>query len=128
MGRSRSTILPGFVPTYAYTVLYLGLVVLLPLSAVFFAAGAKGGGHFVEAVTAPRVVASYALSFGTALAAAALNTVFGLLTAWVLVRYPFPGRRAVDALVDLPFALPTAVGSAKGRSTRASSSRRPGKR
>ncbi|MBI5016252.1 MAG: sulfate ABC transporter permease subunit CysT [Deltaproteobacteria bacterium] len=106
--RQRS-VLPGFGPALGFTLAYLGLVVLIPLSAAFFAAGAEGWPHFWETVTSPRVVASYQLSFGAALVAALVNAVFGLLVAWVLVRYSFPGRRLVDALVDLPFALPTAV-------------------
>lgn len=106
--RKRS-VLPGFGPTLGFTLGYLSLIVLIPLSATFFAAGSGGWGHFWETVTSPRVVASYRLSFGASLAAALVNAAFGLLVTWVLVRYPFPGRRFVDALVDLPFALPTAV-------------------
>jgi sulfate transport system permease protein len=92
-----------------YTVLYLGIVVLLPLSMLFLKTATMSWGEFWGAVTAPRVLASYRLSFGAALGGAALNGVFGLLVAWVLVRYEFPGKRMVDGLVDLPFALPTAV-------------------
>lgn len=92
-----------------FTLLYLSLIVLLPLSASFFAAGQKGWAFFWETITAPRVVASYRLSFLVSLVAALVNAFFGLLVAWVLVRYRFPGKRLVDAMVDLPFALPTAV-------------------
>ena len=103
------SVLPGFGIALGCTLLYLGLVVLIPLSAAFVKTFSLSWDGFVAAVTAPRVVASLKLSFGAALIAAAINAVFGLLVAWVLVRYPFPGRRLVDALVDLPFALPTAV-------------------
>lgn len=102
-------VLPGFGPTMGYTLLYLSLVVLIPLSALVVKAGGLTWKQFIEAVAAPRVIASYKVTFGTALAAAGLNAVFGVLVAWVLARYPFPGKRLVDALVDLPFALPTAV-------------------
>jgi sulfate transport system permease protein len=91
------------------TLLYLSLVVLLPLSAAFIKTAQMSWPAFVDAVTAPRVLASYRLTFGASLAAAAVNAAFGLLVAWVLVRYRFPGKRLIDALVDLPFALPTAV-------------------
>ncbi len=102
-------ILPGFAPTLGFTVFYLSLIVLIPLSAVFIKAGGHGFEAFWAAATAPRVVASYKLSFGTSLLAALINLVFGLILAWSLVRYEFPGKKLVDALVDLPFALPTAV-------------------
>jgi sulfate transport system permease protein len=105
----RRSVLPGFGPALGFTLLYLGLVVLLPLSAAFLKTFTLTWSQFVGQVTAPRVLAALRLSFGAALIAAALNAVFGLLVAWVLVRCPFPGRRVVDALVDLPFALPTAV-------------------
>jgi sulfate transport system permease protein len=105
----RHTVLPGFDLALGFAVLYLCLIVLLPLSAVFLKTFTVTWGTFVETVTAPRVVASYQLTFGCSLAAALVNTVFGLLVAWVLVRYEFPLKRIVDALVDLPFALPTAV-------------------
>ncbi|MBA2481351.1 MAG: sulfate ABC transporter permease subunit CysT [Planctomycetes bacterium] len=101
--------LPGFGLTLGFTVLYLGLLVLLPLSALVIKTLDMTWAQFWSTVTAPQVVASYKLSFGTALAAAAINVVFGLLVAWVLVRYHFYGKRFVDAMVDLPFALPTAV-------------------
>jgi len=105
----HNNVLPGFGPTMGYTLLYLSLVVLIPLSALVFRTAGLSWNDFLEAVAAPRVLASYRITFGAALAAAGINAVFGVLVAWVLVRYPFPGRRLVDALVDLPFALPTAV-------------------
>lgn len=101
--------LPGFGLSLGITVVYLGLVVLIPLSAAFLKASSLSLAQFWDIVSAPRVVASYRLTFGASLAAAIVNTVFGLVVAWVLVRYRFPGRRIADALVDLPFALPTAV-------------------
>lgn len=101
--------LPGFGPTMGFTLVYLGLLVIVPLVALLLRATSLGPGAFFSAVTSPRVLASYRLSLATAATAAAVNGAFGLLVAWVLVRYPFPGRRLVDALVDLPFALPTAV-------------------
>jgi sulfate transport system permease protein len=105
----RDAILPGFWPAFGFSVLYLSLIVLVPLSAVFLKTATASWAHFWAAVTSPAVVASYRLSFGASLAAAAVNVVFGLVVAWVLVRYRFPAKRLVDALVDLPFALPTAV-------------------
>jgi sulfate transport system permease protein len=102
-------VLPGFRLTLGYTILYLSLIVLLPVAAVFGKTLELGWGEFVDVVSNPRVLAAYRLSFGAALAAAAIDAVFGLLLAWVLVRYSFPGKRLVDALIDLPFALPTAV-------------------
>jgi sulfate transport system permease protein len=102
-------VLPGFHLTLGYTLFYLAVIVLIPLSGVFFKTAGLGLAPFWDVVTAPRVLASYRLSFGASLLAAGINTVFGLLLAWVLVRYAFPGKRLVDALVDLPFALPTAV-------------------
>jgi sulfate transport system permease protein len=92
-----------------YSVLYLSLIVLIPLLALFLKAGSMSWGAFWNTVTAPRVMASYRLSLGASLAGAAINAVFGLMVAWTLVRYDFPGRRIVDAMIDLPFALPTAV-------------------
>lgn len=109
MAKAKSSIIPGFGPTLGFTLFYLGLVVLLPLAALFLRAAGLGWEQFLAAAFSPRVMASYRLSFGGALAAAAVNVLAGLLVAWVLVRYPFPGRRLVDAMVDLPFALPTAV-------------------
>ncbi|MBT0652004.1 sulfate ABC transporter permease subunit CysT [Geomobilimonas luticola] len=107
--KRTNNVLPGFGPTMGYTLLYLSLVVLIPLSALVFKTAGLSWHDFLEAVAAPRVLASYRITFGAALAAAGINAVFGVLVAWVLVRYPFPGKRLVDALVDLPFALPTAV-------------------
>lgn len=105
----RRQVLPGFGLTLGFTLVYLSLIVLLPLSAVVIKTLSLTFAQFWDIVTAPRVLASYKLSFGASLLAAAINTVFGLLLAWSLVRYRFPGRKLVDALVDLPFALPTAV-------------------
>jgi len=102
-------VLPGFGLTLGYTMVYLSLLVLIPLSAVFVRSLGSGWGHFWEVVTAPRVIASLRLSFGASLLAALINVVFGLIVAWVLVRNTFPFKRLVDAMVDLPFALPTAV-------------------
>ncbi|MDP1930877.1 MAG: sulfate ABC transporter permease subunit CysT [Gammaproteobacteria bacterium] len=107
-GRHHS-VLPGFNLALGYTLVYLSLIVLVPIAAVFIRTAELSFAEFWEIVTAPRVVASYKLSFGASLIAAAINAVFGLMLAWVLVRYSFPGKRIVDALVDLPFALPTAV-------------------
>jgi sulfate/thiosulfate transport system permease protein len=105
----RHSVLPGFDLALGFALLYISLVVLIPLSAVFLKTFTLSWPAFWDAVSSPRVVASYKLTFGASLAAALLNAVFGLIVAWVLVRYRFPGRRLVDALVDLPFALPTAV-------------------
>jgi len=105
----RRNILPGFGLTMGFTLLYLSLIVLIPLSAAFIKTAGIPWARFVETVTSPRVVASYRLTLWTSLLAAGVNLVFGFLAAWVLVRYRFPGKRLVDALVDLPFALPTAV-------------------
>jgi sulfate transport system permease protein len=107
-GRHHS-VLPGFNLALGYTLIYLSLIVLLPVAAVFIRTTQLSFAEFWDVVTAPRVLASYKLSFGASLLAAAINAVFGLLLAWVLVRYSFPGKKIVDALVDLPFALPTAV-------------------
>jgi len=105
----RHSVLPGFDLALGFTLLYLGLIVLVPLSAAFLKTFTMTWPAFWDAVTSPRVVASYRLTFGASLAAALLNSVFGLVVAWVLVRYEFPFKRLIDALVDLPFALPTAV-------------------
>lgn len=105
----RYSPLPGFGLSLGYTIFYLSLIVLIPLSAVGSKTIGMGWEAFWSAVSNPRVVASYQLSFGASLLAAAVNVVFGLVFAWVLVRYRFPGKGLVDALVDLPFALPTAV-------------------
>lgn len=106
---SKPRVLPGFGLTLGYTLLYLSLVVLIPLAAVFLKTFSLDAATFWAAVTAPRVVASYRLTFGASFAAAIINAAFGVLVAWVLVRYSFPGKKLIDALVDLPFALPTAV-------------------
>lgn len=108
-GVRRFSALPGFRLTLGYTLVYLAIVVLIPLTAVGAKTYTLGWDGFWTAVSNPRVVASYQLSFGASLLAAAINVVFGLIFAWVLVRYRFPGKGLTDALVDLPFALPTAV-------------------
>ena len=110
-GRKRPLrrVLPGFNLTLGYTLLYLSLIVLIPLSALVLKTFTLTWEQFWAAVASPRVVASYQLTFGASLIAALVNVVFGLLIAWVLVRYDFPGKKIIDALVDLPFALPTAV-------------------
>ena len=105
----RHTVLPGFDLALGFALLYLGLIVLIPLSAAFLKTFTLTWDGFVAATTSERVMASYRLTFGASLAAALLNAVFGLIVAWVLVRYSFPGKKIVDAMVDLPFALPTAV-------------------
>jgi len=105
----RESVLPGFGLTLGFTLLYLSLIVLIPLSALILKTATLDWDAFLRAVTEPRVMAAYRLSFGASLAGALLNLVFGSIVAWVLVRYSFPGRRVVDAMVDLPFALPTAV-------------------
>ncbi|MDO9166928.1 MAG: sulfate ABC transporter permease subunit CysT [Rhodoferax sp.] len=102
-------VLPGFKLTLGYTVFYLSVIVLIPLSALVFKTFTLTWAQFWTAVASPRVVASYQLTFGASFVAALVNVVFGLLVAWVLVRYQFPGKKIIDALVDLPFALPTAV-------------------
>jgi sulfate transport system permease protein len=107
--RTPKRVLPGFNITLGFTLFYLSVIVLIPLSALFFKTFTLSWEQFVSAVTSPRVVASYQLTFGASFLAALVNAVFGLLLAWVLVRYEFPGKKLVDALVDLPFALPTAV-------------------
>src|SRR5688500_18016803 len=105
----RHSVLPGFDLALGFTLLYLGFIVLIPLAAAFLKTFTMTWPAFWDAVTAPRVMASYRLTFGASFAAALINAVFGLVVAWVLVRYEFTGKRLVDALVDLPFALPTAV-------------------
>jgi sulfate transport system permease protein len=105
----QHSVLPGFNISLGFTLLYLSLIVLIPLSAAFIRTAALTWPEFWAAVTTPRVLASYRLTFGASFAAALVNALFGLLVAWVLVRYRFPGKKLVDALVDLPFALPTAV-------------------
>src|SRR5262245_6902092 len=107
--RRSHSVLPGFRLALGFTLLYLTLVVLIPLSTLFWRSASLGPAGFWQAATSPRVLASYKLTFGASLVAATLNGVFGLVVTWVLVRYRFPGRRLMDALVDFPFALPTAV-------------------
>jgi len=108
-GRSRRGVLPGFGLAMGFTLTYLGLVVLIPVSTLAWKSASLTWGQFWSTATGPRELAAYRLSFGAAVAAAAINCLFGLLLAWVLERYAFPGKRLVDVLVDLPFALPTAV-------------------
>jgi len=105
----KRSIIPGFGMTLGFTLAYLGLIVLIPLSATFLKAATVTWARFWQIVTDPRAIASYKITFGASLIAATINLVFGLLVAWVLTRYTFPGRKLVDSLVDLPFALPTAV-------------------
>jgi sulfate transport system permease protein len=107
--RGRSSPLPGFGLSLGITILWLSLIILIPLSAVLVRSGSEGWHVFWAAAASPRALAAYRLSFGTAALAAGVNCVFGLLVAWVLVRYRFAGRRLLSALIDLPFALPTAV-------------------
>lgn len=109
MATRRTTVLPGFGPTLGFTIFYLCLIVLIPLVTLPLKTASLSWQQIWSTISDPRVVASYKLSVGAALAAAAVNGVFGLLVAWVLARYDFPGRRVIDALIDLPFALPTAV-------------------
>ncbi len=105
----QHSVLPGFGLTLGYTLTYLSLIVLIPLSAMFLKSYSMGWSAFWETVTTPRVIASYKITFTTAFIAASLNAVFGTVVAWTLVRYNFPGKKLIDAMVDLPFALPTAV-------------------
>jgi sulfate transport system permease protein len=109
MANKKSSVLPGFKLTLGCTLFYLGLIVLIPLACTFWKASELTWGQFWHVATSPRVLASYRLSFGASFLAALINLFFGLLVAWVLVRYQFWGKRFMDALVDLPFALPTAV-------------------
>lgn len=105
----QRTVLPGFKLTLGYTIFYLSLIVLIPLVAIFTKSSTLTWSEFYTVVASPVAVASYRLTFGASFCAAMLNAVFGLIVAWVLVRYQFFGKRLLDALVDLPFALPTAV-------------------
>lgn len=107
--RPTRRVLPGFKLTLGFTLFYLSIIVLIPLSALVFKTFTLTWGQFVFAVSSPRVMAAYRLTFGASFVAAIVNAFFGLLIAWVLVRYSFPGKKIIDALVDLPFALPTAV-------------------
>jgi sulfate transport system permease protein len=109
MRARRRDVLPGFGLTLGFTLTYLSLIVLIPLAVLFVQAVGAGGAKFWAELTNPRALAAFRVSFGIALLAATVNAVFGLLIAWVLVRYRFPARRFVDALIDLPFGLPTAV-------------------
>ena len=109
MAKKYNNVLPGFNLSLGFTIFYLSLIVLIPLSAAFIKTSTLSLHEFWVAVASPRVVASYKLTFGASLIGASINAVFGLLTAWVLTRYTFPGKRIIDAMVDLPFALPTAV-------------------
>lgn len=109
MARVNKRVLPGFGLSLGFTLAYMSLIVLIPLSAVFLKSATMTQQEFWQAVASPRVVASYELTFGASFLAAVINVVFGLIVAWGLTRYTFPGRKVVDALIDLPFALPTAV-------------------
>ena len=103
------SVLPGFGLTLGYTVFYLSIIVLIPLSALYLKTATMGWAEFWAAISHPRVVAAYKLTFGASAIAATVNAIFGFVVAWTLVRYTFPGKRLIDAIVDLPFALPTAV-------------------
>ncbi len=105
----RPSVIPGFGPTLGFTLAYLGLIVLIPLAGLFLRSTELGVDGFIRAVASPRALAAFRLTFGASFLAALVNAFFGLVVAWVLVRYRFPGRRVLDAFVDLPFALPTAV-------------------
>src|SRR5215470_5531884 len=110
MASVNRRVLPGFSLTLGYTIFYLSILVLLPISACIFKAGSLSLGEFWGAVWTERARAAYLLTFGTAFVAASVNMFLGLLIAWVLIRYPFPGKKLLDSLVDLPLALPAAVG------------------
>src|SRR5665213_1183261 len=105
----KPSVLPGFGLAMGWTITYLCLIILIPLSTIFMKSASLGWSGFWHVISSPRAVATYRLSLGASLIAAIINGAFGLLVAWVLVRYRFPGRRLLDGLVDLPFALPTAV-------------------
>src|ERR1043165_8671119 len=108
-GRREPNVIPGFGITLGFTTFFLCAIVLLPLSALILKAGGMDFARFVEVITSARAVASYRLSFGAAWLSVGLNMVFGFVIAWTLVRYDFPGRKIIDAVIDMPFALPTAV-------------------
>ncbi len=109
MIRAKRRVLPGFGLTMGYTIVYLSLIALIPLSTIVLKASGMGWERFWHVVSSPRVVAAYKLSIGASLVAAVINSVFGFIVAWALSRYRFPGQGALDAIVDLPFALPTSV-------------------
>ena len=109
MSLKKKRVLPGFNLSLGYTIFYLGLIVLIPLSTLFLKTATLSWSQFLETVMSPRTLAAYRLSFGAALIAAFINSIFGFLIAWVLARYTFPGKSVINALVDLPFALPTAI-------------------
>src|SRR6516164_9712562 len=109
MAKKQNSVLPGFRLTLGYTLLYLGLIVIIPLAATFIKSSELSWAEFSHTVFSPQALAAYRLSFGASLFAALVNAIFGLVIAWVLVRYNFFGKKIMDALVDLPFALPTAV-------------------
>ena len=109
MAGPHNRVLPGFGLTLGSSILYLSLLVLIPLAGLFMRAASLSAEELVAAIASPRALAAYRLSFGASLVAAGVNAVFGLVVAWVLTRYRFPGKGLIDALVDLPFALPTAV-------------------
>ena len=109
MSFRQPSVLPGFGLTFGFTTFFLSAIVLLPLAALVLAAASMSWSEFVAVVTSPRALGSYRLSFGASVLAATINLVFGFIIAWTLVRYEFPGRRLIDALIDMPFALPTAV-------------------
>jgi sulfate transport system permease protein len=108
-GQREPNVIPGFGITLGFTTFFLCAIVLLPLSALLLKASGMDFGRFIEVITSPRALASYRLSFGASLVAAGINVVFGFVVAWTLVRYEFAGRKFIDAIIDMPFALPTAV-------------------
>jgi len=109
MSFRKPSVLPGFGLTFGFTTFFLSAIVLLPLAALVLSAASMHWSDFVRVVSSPRALGSYRLSFGASLLAATINAVFGFIIAWTLVRYEFPGRKIIDALIDMPFALPTAV-------------------
>jgi sulfate transport system permease protein len=109
MSFRKPSVLPGFGLTFGFTTFFLSAIVLLPLAALVLSAASMHWSDFVRVVSSPRALGSYRLSFGASLVAAAINVVFGFIIAWTLERYEFPGRKVIDALIDMPFALPTAV-------------------
>jgi sulfate/thiosulfate transport system permease protein len=109
MSFRKASVLPGFGLTFGFTTFFLSTIVLLPLAALVLSAASMHWSDFVRVVSSPRAMGSYRLSFGASLLAATINVVFGFIIAWTLVRYEFPGRKVIDALIDMPFALPTAV-------------------